>query len=63
MIGFQTASGSIYYVDSKNKLVCGGVIGNNWIPYTSLSALIGSNATIVLITGRIINTNIVIGYI
>lgn len=63
MSGFQTASGSIYYIDSVNKLVCGGALGDNWIPYVSLSAIIGCNATIVLITGQIINTNIVLSYI
>lgn len=63
MNGFQTASGSVYYVDSINKLVSGGTLGSTWIPYVSLSAIIGCNATIVLITGQIINTNIVLSYI
>lgn len=63
MIGFMTQSGSVYYVDRVNKLVCGGSLGNNWIPYTNLSAIIGVRGRIVLVNGKIIDTNIVVSYV
>ena len=47
MCGFITNSGTVYYVDSVNKLFSGGKFKNP-VQYTSLSAVIGSKATIVL---------------
>lgn len=63
MRGFQTSSGSVYYVDGINKLVSGGILGNSLVPFQSLSAITGCNATIVLVTGQIINTSVVVSYI
>lgn len=51
MRGFQTSSGSVYYVDEVNRLESGGILGNSLVPLQSLSAITGCNATTVLVTG------------
>lgn len=63
MRGFQTSSGSVYYVDEVNKLVSGGTLGTALVPFQYLFAITGRNATIVLVTGQIINTSVVVSYI
>lgn len=61
MCGFIMNSGTVYYVDSRNKLFSGGKFKNP-VQYTSLSAVIGSKATIVLADKRIVTTSTVMRY-
>lgn len=61
MCGFITNSGTIYYVDSANRMFSGGKFKNP-VQYTSLSAIIGSKATIVLADKRIVTTSTVMRY-
>lgn len=61
MCGFITNSGTIYYLDSKNRLFSGGKFKTP-VAYTSASAIIGNKATIVLIDGRIVTTSTVMRY-
>lgn len=61
MWGFITNSGTIYYVDSVNRMFSGGKFKNP-VQYTSLSAIIGSKATIVLADKRIVTTSTVMRY-
>ena len=62
MAGFITVTGTVYYVDRVNNLITGGEIINP-TPYTTLSALIGAPAIIYLVTGQVIITETVAGYI
>lgn len=61
MNGFYTKSGTIYYIDSVNKLVWGGKIISP-VLFVTLRAIIGTRGRIQLINGVIVDTNIVEGY-
>lgn len=61
MCGFITNSGTMYYLDSANRLFSGGKFKTP-VSYVSASAIIGSKATIVLMDGRVVTTSTVMRY-
>lgn len=62
MVGFRTKN-SIYYLDTVNKTITGGIFKNNTVRYTDINCLIGRGAYIRLYDGRVIQTGVVLGYI
>ena len=62
MIGFKTGH-SIYYVDTINHLITGGIFKDKHYIYVKLSAIIGERGTICLDNGKIINTGVIKEYI
>ena len=62
MTGFKTKS-SVYYLDTQNKRISGGIFKEKWYGYTSANIIIGTPAVINLTNGQVIKTSIVEGYI
>lgn len=58
---FLTKSGTLYYLDTVNKMFAGGKF-KSWIPYHNAVVIIGLPATIYACDGRIISTSIVQSY-
>lgn len=61
MCGFITNSGTMYYLDSVNRLFSGGKFKTP-VSYVSANAIIGNKATIVLIDGRVVTTSTVMRF-
>lgn len=62
MHGFRTAR-STYYMDNRKKIISGGKLGNRWYVYKEAKVIVGCRARIVLITGKVLETGVVIEYI
>lgn len=60
--GFKTANGSVYYLDTENKTICGGKLVCE-MEYEKAIVVIGMNAKIMLKNGQTLKTSTVVGYL
>ena len=62
MSGFETKS-SVYYLDTRNKRISGGIFKDSWYGYTSATVVAGMPAVINLTNGQVIRTSTVVSYL
>ena len=65
MIGFRTKSGSIYYIDQKNKKIWGAAINKKYggpVKYVRASFIIGERGYVEFEDGMYMSTNIIESY-
>jgi hypothetical protein len=63
MIAGFTTKNSTYMFNEKEKVITGGIFRDNWVRYTSIQAIQGTNAIINLADGRIVRTGRVENYV
>lgn len=62
MSGFTTKN-SVYTLDNERKVISGGILGRNVVPFVSAVVLIGLPAEITLANGQVIRTSTVCNYV